>query len=80
MRGFGFTGVAAGVGAGVVFEVVGATFAGLVTTGTTAERGFPDVGVVAAGVAAGNIVIVVGNGGNGLDSTLAIISFKPASD
>ena len=75
---------------GVVFVVVTGTVVeatGLVPTGTTAPPevlapdapGVPEVGVVAAG-AAGSVVIGVGNGGNGLDNTLAIISFKPASD
>jgi hypothetical protein len=45
-----------------------------------AAPGFPEVGVVAAGVDAGNVVIGVGSGGSGLESTLAIISFSPASD
>ena len=45
-----------------------------------AVPGFPEVGVVAAGVDAGNVVIGVGSGGSGLESTLAIISFSPASD
>lgn len=36
--------------------------------------------VVVAGVVTGSVVIGVGSGGNGLDITLAIISFRPASD
>ena len=70
------------VAAAVVFVVVdvAAGVAGLFPAGTTAAPGFPEVGVVDAGVVAGNVVIGVGNGGNGLDSTLAIISFRPASD
>lgn len=70
------------VAAAVVFVVVGvaAGLAGLVPAGKAAEPGVPEVGVVPAGVVAGNVVIGVGNGGNGLDRTLAIISFKPASD
>ncbi len=84
--------VAAGVV--VVFVVGGVTGgtaepAGLVPAGKTAAPlevlapaapGVPEVGVVAAGVVAGKVVIGVGNGGSGLDSTLAIISFKPVSD
>ena len=89
MRGFvGLVVVAVVAGAVVVFVVVvtaavagfapaGKAVAPLVLAPTT--PGVPEVGV-AAGVEAGNVVIGVGNGGKGLDSTLAIISFKPASE
>lgn len=36
--------------------------------------------VVVAGVVTGSVVIGVGTGGNGFESTLAISSFSPASD
>jgi hypothetical protein len=77
-------------GAVVVFVVVGVTaaVAGLAPAGEAAAPaavlaptapGVPEVGV-AVGVEAGKVVMGVGNGGKGLDNTLAIISFKPASD
>ena len=90
LRGFGLVVAAAVVVVFVVGSVTGGTApVGLVPGGKTAAPlevlapaalGFPEVGVVAAGVVAGNVVIGVGNGGSGLDSTLAIISFKPVSD
>ena len=40
----------------------------------------PVAGVVDVAGAAGNVVSGVGSGGNGLDITLAIRSFRPASD
>ena len=89
MRGlFGLVVVAVVAGAVVVFVVVvTAAFAGLAPAGAAVAPpefaptapGDPVVGV-AAGVEAGKVVIGVGNGGKGLDSTLAIISFKPASE
>ena len=79
MRGFGF-GVAvvvvvvAGFVAGTVVPVVAAVELPL----PAAE--FAPVAGVALGVAVGKVVIGVGNGGNGLLSTPAISSFRPASD
>lgn len=88
LRGFVF--VAVVVVAVVVFVVAGVAveLAGLVPAVTPsplealapAAPWVPEVGVVAAGVEAGKVVIGVGNGGRGLDNTLAIISFNPASD
>ena len=78
MRGFGF-------GVAVVVVVV-AGFAGAVVPVVAAGEvpcpaaEFAPVAGVALGVAAGNVVIGVGNGGNGLLSTPAISSFRPASD
>jgi hypothetical protein len=69
----------------VVFGVVAFTVAGTARLAAgivfiAAPPGLPDVGVVVAGVVAGSTVIGVGNGGSGLASTPAIISFRPASD
>ena len=40
----------------------------------------PVAGVVVVAGVAGSVVIGVGTGGNGFDITLAISSFRPASD
>lgn len=40
----------------------------------------PVAGVVVVAGVDGSVVIGVGTGGNGFDITLAIISFRPASD
>ena len=40
----------------------------------------PEVGAVDVEAEAGKVVSGVGSGGNGLDNTLAISSFRPASD
>ena len=72
----------------VFVVVVTAAFGGLAPAGAAVAPpelapttpGVPVVGVAAGVEAGGKVVIGVGNGGKGLDSTLAIISFKPASD
>ena len=76
-------GLAAGVvvfGAVVVLPAAGvaADFGGLLVVDGVAEAPVPvpEAGVV--GVDAGSVVSGVGSGGNGLESTLAIISFKPS--
>ena len=62
--------------------VVGLLVAALVAAGAV-EPGVvvpPDAGVVEVAGAAGNVVSGVGTGGSGLVITLAIISFRPASE
>ena len=73
--------VAAGTGVVVVvvlFVARGAAFAGVALEPLPM---LPVAGVVVvAGVVTGSVVIGVGSGGNGLDITLAIRSFRPTSD
>ena len=83
MRGFGF-GVAGVVVVVVVFGAatvvpVGAAVGAAVEVPLPAAELAPVAGV-ALGVAAGKVVIGVGKGGNGLVSTAAISSVRPASD
>jgi hypothetical protein len=78
--------VAAAVLGAAVNEVVdGAVVVFVAETGVAVAAGeefrLPEVGVVVVvGAAAGRVVIGVGTGGKGFDITLAIISFRPASD
>ena len=74
MRGFGFgVAVVVGFGAATVVPV------GVAVEVPLPAAEFAPVAGVALGVAAGKVVIGVGNGGNGLFRTPAISSFRPAS-
>ena len=67
----------------VVVAAAPAVVALLVGAGAAVELALvvpPDAGVVDVAGAAGHVVSGVGTGGNGLDMTLAIISFRPASE
>ena len=79
MRGFGF-GVAVVVGVVVVFGAATVVPVGAAVDGPLPAAEFAPVAGVAPGVAAGNVVIGVGNGGKGLFKTAAISSVRPASD
>ena len=74
----GFAELAPRVGVAVVggfrFVVAAAGVAAVV------EVMLPDGGVLVVDAEAGKLVSGVGSGGNGLDNTLAINSFIPASD
>ena len=69
-------GGAAPVVAGGVAPVVAGGVAPVVERVAPPTLDAPVVGVVEVG----RVIIGVGSGGNGLDNTLAIISFRPASD
>ena len=66
-----------------VVVVVVAPFTVVVAAAVVAAVGggmLPDAGVLVVDAEAGKLVSGVGSGGNGLDNTLAINSFIPASD
>ncbi len=83
-------GVAVVVVFGAIVAAVGAVVVVLFVAGGMTDPGATVVPVVlglldpgmadVVGVVAGSSVMGVGTGGNGLDITVAIISFKPASD
>lgn len=72
--------LAVGAGLAEPAEVVAAVAAGVVGTAVVVVVGVPDAGALVVAGEAGNVVTGVGSGGNGLDKTLAINSFRPASD
>ena len=76
---FGAVVVAVVVAGVVVLFVAGATVPGATVEPVVLGLLVPGRADV-VGAVAGSSVIGVGTGGNGFDNTVAIISFKPASD